>query len=159
MGLGVAIGHGPDAWVEAIGGAAVAVADTALVGDRDHAETSAAGLPDPSALGLMHLPIERARELGPTAVGVGALEAMEVGGPGAFWLHLDVDVLDMAVFPATDYLDPDGMSWAELSELLVPLGRAEGLAGASLGCFNPEKDPVGSCGAALADLLEHVLVG
>jgi hypothetical protein len=33
------------------------------------------------------------------------------------------------------------------------------LLGVSLGCFNPEKDPDGSCGVALADLLEAVLAG
>lgn len=74
-----------------------------------------------------------------------------------FWLHLDVDVLDMDIFPATDYLDPNGMSWDELRAVLTPLGRAEGLLGMSLGCFNPEKDLDGSCGVLLADLLCEVL--
>lgn len=156
MPLGVAIGVGPSRWVEAIGGPAVAAEDVILLGNRDHDETSSAGLPDPEDLGLTYLPIERVRELGPKAAGLGALQILEEGR-ASFWLHLDVDVLDMAVFPATDYLDPNGMSWDELRDVLTPLGRAEGLLGVSLGCFNPEKDPDGSCGAALVDLLCEAL--
>ena len=45
--------------------------------------------------------------------------------------------------PATDYLMPDGLEWDELAELLAPLGASPGLAGLSLGCLNPEKDPGG----------------
>jgi arginase len=159
MPLGVAIGIGPPAWVEAIGGRAVAPSDVVLLGNRDHDETAAAGLPTPASLGSTHLPIERVRELGAGAAGVATMRFLEEAGIEVVWLHLDVDVLDMDVFPATDYLDPGGMTWDELAEALEPIGRAEGLLGVSLGCFNPEKDPDGSCGVALADLLEAVLAG
>ncbi len=64
---------------------------------------------------------------------------------GRFWLHLDVDVLDEAAMPATDYLMPGGLGWEELGELLAPLAASPGLAGVSLGCVNPEKDPDGRC--------------
>ncbi len=157
MPLGVAIGTGPSAWVDAIGGPAVAATDTVLLGNRDDHEASAEGLPEPADRGLIHLPLERVRELGPRSASVGALQILEEAGTPTFWLHLDVDVLDMIVFPATDYLDPDGMSWDELRDALTPLGGAEGLLGVSLGCFNPEKDPDGSCGALLADLLVDVI--
>jgi arginase len=58
-------------------------------------------------------------------------------------IHLDVDVLDEAAMPATDYLMPGGLEWDELAALLAPLAAAPGLAGFSLGCLNPEKDPGG----------------
>ena len=45
--------------------------------------------------------------------------------------------------PATDYLMPGGLDWDELAALLAPLAAAPGLAGFSLGCLNPEKDPGG----------------
>lgn len=157
MPLGVAIGIGPSEWVEAIGGSPVAAGDVILLGNRDHEETSSAGLPDPADVGLTYLPIERIRELGPRAAGIAALRTLEEDGTPSFWLHLDVDVLDMAVFPATDYLRPNGMSWDELRDVLTPLGHAEGLLGVSLGCFNPEKDLDGSCGEQLVDLLSDVL--
>ena len=128
-----------------------------LIGFRDMVETSAAGLPHPGDLGLTNFSIERVRDLGPQAVGLRALRILEEAGLSTFWLHLDVDVLDMDVFPATDYLDANGMSWDELRDVLTPLGRADGLLGVSLGCFNPEKDPDGSCGALLTDVLFEVL--
>jgi arginase len=128
-----------------------------LLGDRDHDETSAAGLPDPSARGVHHLPIERVRAMGPGGAGADAWRILEQAAPAGVWLHLDVDVLDMRVFPATDYLDPDGMAMDELRDLLTPLARSERLVGMSLGCFNPEKDPDGACGEALVSLLEEAL--
>ena len=39
------------------------------------------------------------------------------------WLHIDLDVLDQDVFPATDYLMSGGLDWDELVALLTP-GRA-----------------------------------
>ena len=157
MPLGVTIGIGPPAWVDAIGGRAVAPSDVVLLGNRDRDEAAAAGLPPPAALGLTHLPIERVRELGARPAGAAALLAAGDARLAGIWLHLDVEVLEVEVFPATDYLDPGGLTWNELHEVLEPIGRATGLRGMSLGCFNPEKDPDGSYGARLADLLVDVL--
>ena len=70
-----------------------------------------------------------------------------------FWLHLDVDVLDEAIFPATDYLQPGGLDWEELAAVLGPLAASEALVGASLACYNPEKDPGLDCGRALVAAL------
>jgi arginase len=82
-----------------------------------------------------------AEELRAQGVAAAAGELAERLGAGPFWLHLDVDVLDQNVFPATDYLQPDGLDWDELAALLGPLAAVEGLVGASLACYNPEKDP------------------
>jgi arginase len=74
-----------------------------------------------------------------------------------YWLHLDVDVLDEAAFPATDYLMPGGIDLPQLAELLLPLGEDPLLIGASVGCYNPQKDPDRRCGAALAGVLASAL--
>jgi arginase len=66
-------------------------------------------------------------------------------------------VLDEAAFPATDYLMPGGLTLAELAELLRPLVRSPSLAGISVGCYNPDKDPEGGNGEALADLFRAAL--
>lgn len=85
------------------------------------------------------------------AVGSAAESHLREGG--RFWLALDVDVLDERAFPATDYLMPDGLELADLETLIRPLLRSEALAGLSITCFNPEKDPDGRCSSALASLL------
>ena len=61
------------------------------------------------------------------------------------------------VFPATDYLMPDGLDLAALGAVLAPLGADHGLLGVSVGCYNPSKDPDGRCGDALVDLLAAAL--
>jgi arginase len=140
MPISVALGLGPAAWVEAAGGPAAMPERTALVGFRDRAESIADGMRQPED--LPHPPLlygaAELRAQGPAAA---ATELAERLGAGPFWLHLDVDVLDQAVFPATDYLQPDGLGWEELAALLGPLAAAEGLVGASLACYNPDKDP------------------
>ena len=51
------------------------------------------------------------------------------------------------MFRATDYLMSGGMTWSELAAALGPLASSPALAGVSLACYNPEKDP----GPASAD--------
>ncbi len=91
----------------------------------------------------------------PGAVARAALA--HVAGDGLpLWFHVDLDVLDEAVFPATDYLMPGGLDWPALVELLRPLATADGLVGWSLSCYNPDKDPDGVAGRELLDALDAV---
>jgi arginase len=154
MPISVALGLGPAAWVKAAGGAAAAPGRTALIGFRDRAESRADGMRQPEELDDPPL-LYGAEELRERGIGAAALDLARRLGAGPFWLHLDVDVLDEAVFPATDYLQPDGLDWDELDVLLGPLAAADALIGASLACYNPDKDPDLACGrrlvAALAD--------
>jgi arginase len=151
MPVSVALGLGPAAWVEAAGGPSAAPERTALVGFRDRAESVEYGMRQPETLDPPPLlrPTEDLRERGPGEVAAG-LPAL-LGAP--FWLHFDVDVLDEAVFPATDYLMPGGLSWDEAREVLAPLLNSPRLIGASLACYNPEKDPDRACGKALVAAL------
>jgi arginase len=152
MPVGVALGFGPKAWVEVAGGASVVGSDVALMGYRDHDELAT----------LRQLHDEGTLDRG---VGLFSLDALRAEGavedtartiaegladvPGGFWLHLDVDILDEDVFPATDYLMPGGMTWDELVAVMRPLASSSRLIGASLGCYNPAKDPDGTNGRAL----------
>jgi arginase len=153
MPVSVALGLGPAAWVEVAGGASVAPERAALVGFRDKAESLEYGMRQPES--IKPEPIQRSREElravgpGPTMAAV----VSELAGPAPLWLHLDVDVLDQDVFPATDYLMPDGIDWGDLAAVLAPLLASPRLIGASLGCYNPEKDPGLACGRALVDAL------
>ena len=140
MPISVVLGLGPAAWVEAAGGASAVPERTAIVGFRDRAESIADGMRQPED--LPHPPLlYGAAALRAQSLAAAAGELAERLGSGPFWLHLDVDVLDEAVFPATDYLQPDGLDWEELAVLLGPLAASDGLVGASLACYNPDKDP------------------
>jgi arginase len=157
MPMSVAFGLGPEAWVQVAGGVSAAPADVVVLGARDPdeahdiADLRAGALADVEVLGPDEL-----RVAGLAAVGARAARRLAAGG-GRFWVHLDVDVLDEQAMPATDYLMPDGLQWDELAALLRPLGASPGLAGLSLGCLNPEKDPGGACTEKTCALLASAL--
>jgi arginase len=153
MPISVALGIGPAAWVEAAGGAGAIPERTALVGFRDRAESIRDGMRQPEE--LVRPPLLYGWN---TLVELGWLRAGEelaarVGASGPFWLHLDVDVLNTAIFPATDYLQPKGLDWSRLDDLLYPVTRSPALIGASLACYNPEKDPGLTYGRRLVEEL------
>ncbi len=152
MPISVVLGLGPAGWVEAAGGASAVPERTALVGFRDRAESIADGMRQPED--LPHPPLlDGAEELRAHGVAAAAAALAERLGAAPFWLHLDVDVLDQEVFPATDYLQPDGLDWDELAALLGPLTACGHLVGASLACYNPDKDPGFACGRRLVAAL------
>lgn len=153
MPVAVALGRGPERWVEMAGGASVAPERAAIVGYRDREESIGYGMAQPEEIGaaLTHCPVDRVRAEGPGAVG--ERTAAKLAETAPFWLHFDVDVLDQEVFPATDYLMPGGLSWEELVGLLTPLLASQALIGTSLACYNPEKDPDQAHGRALVDAL------
>jgi arginase len=153
MPVGVALGRDPAAWAAAAGGPSTEPAHVIALGARDPEEREdiAALLADELA-GLEAIDPAELRALGLRAVAQRSAERL-AGRAGRFWLHLDVDVLDEAAMPATDYLMPAGLEWDELAALLAPLGGSPALAGVSLGCVNPEKDPGGRCTARTAALV------
>jgi arginase len=159
MPISVALGLGPAAWVEAAGGAAARAERTALVGFRDEEESLQDGMRQPQTLEPPPLLASgselRARGHAASAAAIAAMLAEQ----GPLWLHFDVDVLDPACFPATDYLLGGGMDWDELQATLHPFLRSKRLAGASIACYNPDKDPRGDCGTALVEVIATSLRG
>ena len=75
-----------------------------------------------------------------------------------YWVHLDLDVLDEKVLPATDYLMPGGLGFAELEPLLRGIVHGERFAGMSVACLNPDKDPEGRNARQVTELLVDVFV-
>ena len=151
MPLSVALGRGPAAWVDVCGGSSARVEDVVPIGYRDSDE-----LPTYSKLapelgpGFRPISKEDVRTEGPVVVGERTAAALAASA-GRYWLHLDVDILGEDVFPATDYLMPNGLNMDELVALMRPLAISTSLAGASLGCYNPEKDPGDVCSRALVE--------
>ncbi|HEY1853271.1 MAG TPA: arginase family protein [Solirubrobacterales bacterium] len=152
MPISVALGLGPAAWVEAAGGASTAAPRTALVGFRDQEEARREGMRQPQELEPPPLLASGADLRARGHAGSAAAIVATLAEQGPFWLHFDVDVLDPACFPATDYLMSGGMDWDELQATLHPLLSSPQLVGASLGCYNPDKDPRRDCGTALVEV-------
>lgn len=160
MPLAVALGRGPDRWVEAAGGGRLAAGDLAILGYRDLEEATELGSILPADLpGGVFVDTPGLRSEGPATVGervaVG-LGAADDGGDG-YWVHLDLDVLDEEVFPATDCFEADGLDWDELTGLMAPLLASESCIGFNVVCFNPTKDPDGACGRRIVQLLGETL--
>lgn len=155
MPISVVLGRGPRGWVEAAGGASTVPERTAIVGYRDREESLRHGMVQPQEVSpaLTHIPVEEVRAEGPAATAGRVAAKLSEAAP--FWLHFDVDVLDQRVFPATDYLMPGGLSWEELGAVLEPLLTSPALIGASLACYNPEKDPGSVCGIELVEALRR----
>jgi arginase len=157
MPMSVAFGLGPPRWVRAAGGPSAAPADYIVLGARDPEEAAdiaalrAGALSEIEVLGPAELRAE-----GLAAAGARAAERLGRDG-GRFFVHLDLDVLDERAMPATDYLMPGGLEWDELAALLAPLGASAALAGLSLGCLNPEKDPGGALTERTCALLAGAL--
>jgi arginase len=143
MPIAVLLGHGPEPLMEALGSVPVLKPDhLALLGYRDLDEAASRGslVPDDFTPAMMHYDVTAIRSIGPAIVGE-RTESKLASQPGRYWLHLDFDVLDQFVFPATDYLMPDGLTWHELIQLMTPIANSPALVGISIACYNPDKDP------------------
>jgi len=156
MPIAVILGDGPGPWVERCG--TVPVVDPpalAILGYHDTDELDDVGhqLPARRASGVFDAPATRIRDAGAHAVGAAALEHVQ-RRTKAVWLHIDVDVLDQDVLPATDYLMPGGLTWPELIDLVRPVADSPDLVGWSVSCYNPEKDPQRRDGRAIVAAAE-----
>jgi arginase len=147
------LGHGWSGLLETIAPVPVVDGrDVIVLGARDPDEAAdLGGLPAELGVTVCGVEAVLADPAGIAAQTTARLD--ESGRP--FWMHIDVDVLDEIAFPATDYLMPGGLSLEQLADLLTPLGHDPRLVGASIGCYNPSKDPGGAYGEALT----RVIVG
>ena len=157
MPISVVTDNGPAAWCRDVAAPLVGPGELALLGPRDRAEAVAFGSVMPENAGLAaELSPGALRGRGLAAAGLAAAQQL-TDRAGRYWVHLDVDVLDERAFPATDYLMPGGLALDELRDLMRPLLGHPGLAGISLGCYNPDKDAGGASAGALVGLLGELL--
>jgi arginase len=154
--LATMLGQGDPEVLDAAGGPSLAPDGVYLIGARDTLQAKGHGSLMPEDFDLRYLDIAAIRANGAAKAGEAARAHFEkLGLP--FWLFLDVDALDPAVFPATDALIGDGLNWEELDALAGPLARSPKLLGVVTTCYNPEKDPDGACGRRLGRFLEGVV--
>ena len=96
-------------------------------------------MPEDISLDLNHISLEEVRSCGFDSVGQRLRRTIEDRNV-PFYIHLDLDVLDETVFPATLYHLPNGMNWQELGKLLAPLVESPNLSAVSVGCYDPDMD-------------------
>jgi arginase len=158
MPISVILGDGPAPWAARVKPLPVVEPTAiALVGYRDEEELADVGeqLPARRASGIFDASADDIRRDGPGTTGPAALRHVQRTTRPA-WLHVDLDILDRDVFPATDYLMPGGLDWEQLVELAAPIVRSADLVGWSLACYNPEKDPGGVDGRAILEAIERL---
>jgi arginase len=158
--LATMLGHGDAEVLAAAGGASLAPAAVYLLGYRDGLQAKGHGsvMPEDFEPALRHADTAAIRAVGPANVGaIASAHFDQLDLP--FWLFLDVDALDPAVFPATDALIGDGLDWDEVEALAGPLARSPRLPGVVTTCYNPENDREGTCGRRLGQFLEGIVEG
>jgi arginase len=158
MPIAVVLGDGPAPWVERVAPApVVSPAGIAILGYHDPDELADLGdeLARNRAAGLFDADATAIRRDGTAATAAAALDHVRRASPHV-WFHIDLDVLDQAVFPATDYLMSGGLDWNELIDLLGPVAADRDVVGWSLSCYNPEKDPGGADGRAIVAAMERL---
>jgi arginase len=127
--------------------------DIVVLGNRDDDE-DVANLADAGILGFTAPEIQ---DHGTDAIVKHTLQRLD--GLNGFWVHLDVDVLDIEVMPAADAPDPGGLQYSELIELMRPLLADERCAGMNVTIYDPDLDPDGRYARELSDMLVAVFAG
>ena len=79
---------------------------------------------------------------------------------GGWWLHTDLDVLDPLEFAAQGLPDvddePGGLTWSQLTEILVAAIAAGGCLGWSAVIYDPDQDPDRTDAQRIIDLVSNV---
>lgn len=157
MDLAVVTGDGAEPLVTLAGAPPmVPVGDAVLLGHRT------VGLDASSAEDVARLPADLRRidaasvADDPERAGQHAASWLADSGRGV-WLHIDLDVLDMAALPAVTYPQPDGLDWDQLAAVVGPLGRSPRLLGVSIADFRPDLDPTGEHALRIVEVLDRAL--
>ena len=156
MPLAVALGVGPQAWVDVVGGTAiVSPSDVALLGFRDLEEAASHGSVTPGDLpGMTAIDGPSVHARGAGAVAEEAIQAL--GDGRRFFVFIDVDVLDPSEL-VVDAPVPDGLQWSQLIELAGRLVGDPACLGIALACYNPDLDVDGSGATRVVSFLGDVV--
>lgn len=129
-------------------------AHVAILGPRDAEEIAAGG--EGSIRNDVALFMDDAGVVG--LGGAAAVSrALEAIGDVAFWLHVDLDVLETAAFAAVDYPQPAGVTWSEIDDAFVTASSDPRCRGASVSIYNPDLDPDRSEARKVIDFLGRAI--
>ena len=158
MDLALVTGHGPEVLTRLHGtDSLVRAEDVALLGHRDGDDGYPSEYLELARGPMYSAPLERLRSQGMTESARAVLDRFARAPLDGVWVHLDVDVLDSTIMPAVDSPQPDGLSFAELHELLSTLLTAPEVHGLQVTIFDPDLDPTGRYAGELSGLLGDVL--
>ncbi len=157
MDLALALGYGPAALSNLDGiGPLVRESDVAVIGYRGDITGYGALTNIDSRPGLLWVPLSEIRSQGVNYAANEALSRLIMPPLEGYWIHLDVDVLDDEVMPAVDSRQPDGMSYAELGEILVDLVSTSSAMGMEITILDPDLDPDGAIVERFVSFIEHL---
>jgi arginase len=153
MALALAVGHSDSALARLSGSSPlVQSSDIALVGRRDFEQPSYGH----AALGRSDILDLPGAALDPSAIRATAsavLERMARTDVVGFWIHVDCDVLNPDVMPATGALEPGGPTGTELATFLNPLANHPKALGLALTLYDPSLDTGGTSARFLVEVL------
>lgn len=150
--LAIVTGRGDERLVNLSGdGPTVADEDVVVIGIRP----DDVYLDEVAMLGIGVYTSEDVAGKGPEAVAGRALDVVTRGTDG-FWVHLDFDVVDAEEMPAVDSPASNGLSFAQLEELVRPILASPACVGMELTIYDPDLDPDGWCGDAIVAFLQAV---
>ena len=114
----------------------------AMLGQRDANYRGEIGVASIADRVLLHGAEELRRDPERMAVHGAARVGAQASG---WWLHVDLDVLDGKEFracgAASDPAMPEGLTWAELTQVTRTALQTGGCRGWSVGVYNPDLDP------------------
>ena len=131
----------------------------AVIGPRDEAWRRQFNVGTLADTGVWLAPLA-ATAAGPFDVGRGAVAAL-ARRCSRWWLHVDLDVLEPAEFPAQGLPDvpddPGGLTWPQLTELTTSVVGAGGCLGFSIAIYDPDQDPESRCAADIVRFVATTL--
>ena len=129
----------------------------AMLGQRDAGYRAEIGVPSMADRVVLRGAEEVRRDPGQMAAQAAAHVAAQASG---WWLHVDLDVLDAEAFRACgaagDPSMPEGLTWAQLTQVTTTVLQAGGCRGWSIGVYNADLDPDGRDAKRVVDYLEEV---
>ncbi len=155
--LAFAAGRGPVALTDfGLGRPLVRDDDIVAIGFRDQANQVKYGCSLPAA--ALAFSRDEVRRVGAgTAAAQAIAHLSRTDGPAGYFTHLDADAVDGRLMPAVDDPAPDGFDWDELITLLRIVVQDPRASGIQVTIYNPDADPSGSAGRALAGALATAL--
>ena len=120
------------------------------IGHRFKGALPPAPIPTPAIAGMEDWPLDRWRKNEERTRFRQSLDRIARSSPAGVWMHVDVDVLDSQIMPAVDSLQPDGLSWNELAEIISGAFETTFVCGMTVCIFDPSLDTDQSLSQTLA---------